>query len=125
MDKNKDSKTSVSLDTLDFLKRNVFNITDITRKNKLTEILDKFATEITEEVFVIQNAKNKDAKGVLVDLEFFQELLSYKEMLDQAYDKIIMEEAALRKDQKATLSLTDVFDDEDIDFDLLRKEIGD
>ncbi|MFS0644229.1 hypothetical protein [Siminovitchia sp. 179-K 8D1 HS] len=124
MDIENNFKSSVSLSTLDFLKSNVYNITDITRKNKLTEILDKFSKETTDEVFIIQNSKNKDAKGVFLDLEFFQELLMYKEVLDQALDNAVIKEASLRKDEKATLSLTDVFEDDDIDFDQLLKEIG-
>jgi len=117
-------KPSVSSNTLDFLKSNVYNVTDITRKKKLTEILDKFSSEVTDEVFIIQNAKNKNAKGAFLDLEFFEELLTYKESMEEALDHVIVEEAISRKNKEATLSLSDVFDEDDIDFDLLMSEIG-
>lgn len=117
-------KTTINSNTLHFLKSNVYNVTDITRKNKLTEILDRFSTEVTDEVYIIQNAKNKNAKGVFLDLEFFQELLAYKEAMDESFDYVIEQEALVRKDQEATLSLSDVFEDDDIDFELLLKEIG-
>ena len=119
------SKKTVSSDTLNFLKNNVYNITDVTRHNKLTEILDRFSEEVTDEVFIIQNAKNKNAKGAFLDLDYFEELLANKEALDNALDELIEEAAIQRLNSKATLSLHDVFDEDDIDFDQLMKEIGD
>ncbi len=125
MENENEPRSFVTSSTLDFLQNNVYNITDLTRSNKLTEILEKFSSEMTEEVFIVQNAKNKDAKGVFLDLEFFQELLKYKEVFDQSLDTVLLEEADARKNEEATLSLTDIFDDDEIDFDQLLKEIGD
>lgn len=119
------SKKAVSSDTLNFLKNNVYNITDVTRHNKLTEMLDCFSKEKTDEVFIIQNAKNKDAKGVFVDLDYFEELLASREAIDHALDHLIEKTTMQRLNSKATLSLTDVFDNGDIDFDQLMKEIED
>lgn len=119
------SKKAVSSDTLNFLKNNVYNITDVTRHNKLTEMLDCFSKEKTDEVFIIQNAKNKDAKGVFVDLDYFEELLASREAIDHALDHLIEKTTMQRLNSKATLSLTDVFDNDDIDFNQLMKEIED
>lgn len=77
--------------------------------------------ERNDEVFIIQNAKNKDAKGVFVDLEYFEELIASKEALDHFIEKTAMQ----RLNSEATLSLTDVFDNDDIDFEQLMKEIED
>ncbi|WP_438313171.1 hypothetical protein [Sporosarcina sp. FA9] len=119
------SKKTVSSDTLDFLKNNVYNITDVTRHNKLTEMLDRFSINETEEVFIIQNAKNKNAKGVFLDLKYFEELLATKEALDNALDEIIEDIAVQRMNSEANLSLKDVFAEDDIDFEQLMKEIED
>lgn len=120
----KGSKALITTGTLDFLKSNVYNVTDITRKNKLTEILDRFSSEVTDEVYIIQNAKNKNAKGAFLDLEFFQELLSYKEAMDEGLDYVMEQEALARKDLSVNSSLSDVFEVDDIDFDSLMQEIG-
>jgi hypothetical protein len=119
------SKKAVSSDTLSFLKNNVYNITDVTRHNKLTEMLELFSQEMTDEVFIIQNAKNKDAKGAFLDLDYFEDLLATKEALDNALDELVEETALQRKNSEATLSLHDVFTEDDIDFDQLMKEIED
>ena len=69
-------KKPITSTTLNFVRENVLSITDLTRTNKLSEILNRYAGEETEEVFIIQNNKNRDAIGVLVDLEHYQRLLS-------------------------------------------------
>ena len=103
----------------------MYNITDVTRHNKLTEMLDRFSAKETEEVFIIQNAKNKNAKGVFLDFEYFEELLATKEALDNALDEIIEDIAIKRMNSEAKLSLKDVFTEDDIDFEQLMKEIED
>lgn len=45
--------------TLNFLKTNVLSVTDLSRTKKLSEILDRFSNGVSDEVFVIQNAKRK------------------------------------------------------------------
>lgn len=109
---------------MDFLKSNVYNVTEVTRQKKLTEMLEKFSHGITEEIFIIQNAKNKEARAAFVDLNYFNQLLIYKEAIEEAMDLLIEEEAEVRKDELATVSLSEAFEVDDIDFDLLMKEIG-
>lgn len=125
MAKHNEASSSITVDTLNFVEKNILNVTDLTRTNKLAEILENFANDKTEEVYIIQNAKNKHAKGVFVDLEFFQELLRYKEMLEDSLDAVLLEEASKRINSEATLSLSDVFTEDEIDFDQLAKELGD
>lgn len=114
---------SIDAHMLDFLSNNVFSVTDITRRNKLTEILDEFSKKHSDEVYIIQNAKKKNAQGAFLDLDFFKELLVYKEAIDDALDQVILEEALLRKNEKVTLSLSDVFEEDDIDVNSLIKEL--
>lgn len=82
------------------------------------------SSEVTDEVYIIQNTKNKNAKGAFLDLEFFQELLSYKEAMDEGLDYVMEQEVIARKDHPANLSLSEVFEEDDIDFDSLTKELG-
>ncbi|MCO7177177.1 hypothetical protein ACFP7A_14140 [Sporolactobacillus kofuensis] len=118
-------KPSVTTDTLNFLRHNVYNVSDLTRKNKLTEILQKFV-QPTDEVFVIENAKNKEAKAAMIDLKYFEDLLRYKEAVDQAADQIIEEEAIKRlNDGTPKLKFTDAFSNDDFDFDEVIKESKD
>ncbi|MBP3038002.1 hypothetical protein J9303_00575 [Bacillaceae bacterium Marseille-Q3522] len=119
-------KPSISVDTINFLMKNVYNVSDLTRKNKLTEILQRFVKP-TEEVFIVQNAKNKDAQAALINLKYFEELLRIKEMMDQAIDQVAEKEAAdrLKKGKKEKFTLSDVLDDDDIDFDQLNLELKD
>ncbi|WAA12819.1 hypothetical protein [Fervidibacillus halotolerans] len=107
--------------TLDFLKKNVFNVTEISRTKKLSEILDRFSNGVSDEIFVIQNAKKKDALAVIIDLDYFKQLLQIKEVVESALDRIVMEDAQARKDKPANQTLSDVFDEEDINVDELMK----
>jgi len=117
-------KKQITSDTLNFLKSNVYNVTEVTRQKKLTEMLDHFSHGQSEEVFIIQNAKNKEARAAFVDLDYFNQLLTYKEAIEEAMDDLIEEEATLRRNEHATLSLSEAFDEDDIDFAALLKEIG-
>lgn len=116
-------RSTVSTDTLDFLRKNVYNVTDITRQKKLSEILDLYSGKVTDEVFVVQNGKKRNAQAVIVDLEYFKELLSIKEEVDQAFDQVLLEEASERVNHEANLGLSDVFDEEDIDVDSLLEQL--
>lgn len=116
-------RSTVSTDTLDFLRKNVYNVTDITRQKKLSEILDLYSGKVTDEVFVVQNGKKRNAQAVIVDLEYFKELLSIKEEVDQAFDQVLLEEASERINHEANLGLSDVFDEEDIDVDSLLEQL--
>ena len=116
-------RSTVSTDTLDFLRKNVYNVTDITRQKKLSEILDLYSGKVTDEVFVVQNGKKRNAQAVIVDLEYFKELLSIKEEVEQAFDQVLFEEASKRVNHEANLGLSDVFDEEDIDVDSLLEQL--
>nr|WP_234028506.1 hypothetical protein [Lentibacillus sp. Marseille-P4043] len=105
--------------TLDFLRKNVLNVTDLTRSNKLSEILDSFSNGMSDEVFVIQNGKKKDAQAVMVDFEYFEQLLHFKEILEESLDKVAIEEANTRANKPANNSLSDTFDKEDINMNEL------
>lgn len=113
----------ISTNMLDFLRKNVYSVTEITRQNKLSEILDLYSDNVTDEVFVIQNGKKKNAQAVIVDLEYFEELLALKEKVDQALDQTALEEASERTNHEANLTLSDVFDDDDIDVDSLLDQL--
>ncbi len=118
-------KPLISSSTISFLKGNVLNITDITRSNKLSEILNMYAGKETNEVFVIQNNKNRNAAGVLLDLEYYERLLKIEETIDQAIDDYMHRVAISRKDEKACLSLDKVIDGDDFDMDELLAALPD
>lgn len=106
---------------IEFLRNNVYNISEITRQNKLTEILNSFSGEKTEEVFIVQNSKSKDAQGALVDVEFLVELLEYKriflEALEDAKDEMVYETAIQRKNAPATKNIGQVAAQFDLSWD--------
>jgi len=108
-------KTSVSTNTLDFLKENVLTISDLTRTKKLTEILNSYADTVSQKIFIVQNSKNKKAQAVISDLEYFQELLKYKEAVDEAVEQLMYEVALERKDDAAEFSLAQIISDNGLD----------
>ncbi|AIF44539.1 hypothetical protein X953_16470 [Virgibacillus sp. SK37] len=120
---SKEGHPRVNTNMLDFLRKNVYSVTDITRQKKLTEILDLYSGEMTDEVFVIQNGKKKNAQAVIVDLEYFEKLLTIKEEVEQAVDQIVLQEASERVNDEANLSLADVFDEEDINIESLLHQL--
>jgi len=107
--------------TLNFLKTNVLSVTDISRTKKLSEILERFSNGVSDEVFVIQNAKKKDALAVVVDIDYFEQLLQIKEVVEEALDQIVMEEAYARKNKPVNQTLSDIFDEADINVNELMK----
>lgn len=110
-----DAGPKQAYDILDFIKKNVLNISEITRTTKLTQILDSYANKISDEFFVIQNTRNKEAAGVLSDLEYFQKLLMYEQAVESAIDEVIYEMALERKDDVADIHLGDVIDELNLD----------
>ena len=110
-------KTAMRADHLKFLKERVLNIQDITRSKKLTQILDSYAERVSDEVFVIQNDRKKDARAVIADLEYFEELLMYREAVEQAIDDGMDEVARERKDTIADIPLGQVVAGLDLDVD--------
>lgn len=118
------SKTRlVNSKTFNFLKENVLNVTDLTRSNRLSEILNKYAGEKTEEVYVIQNTKNRNAAGVLVDLEHYQDLIRMQELLEQTLDDYMYRIALERQGDDPSIPLTEVVEEGDFDFNELIKSI--
>lgn len=110
-------KKKVTRSTLNFLKDNVLGVTDLTRTNKLSEILNSFAGTESQEVFIIQNYKNKDATGVLIDLEHMDRLLAIEEMYERMVDDYMYHVALERKDEVADIPFESVITGEDLDVD--------
>lgn len=108
------TKGLVTSDVLQFVQNHVLSVTDLVRTKKLSEILDSYADTTSDEIYVVQNGKNKNAKAVLADLEYFQRLLKYQEIIEQAIDLHMLEMTLQRKNDVADLSLSDVLDSEDI-----------
>lgn len=100
---------------LDFIKNNVFGITDIKRGNRLNEILETYEHGANE-FYVVQSTQQK-GKAVIANLDLFRELLYAKEQLDAIYDAHMHEVMLERKNDVANISLQDALSDEDFDFD--------
>ena len=100
--------TTTRSDVLKFVKDHVLNISDLTRTSKLAEILELYADKTSDELFVVQNTRNKNGRAVIANLEFFEELLSYKEAVDEAIDQTMDRIALERKDEPADISLAQV-----------------
>ncbi|MFX4303714.1 hypothetical protein ACOJUR_15840 [Alicyclobacillus tolerans] len=111
---HKSTRSPVTSEVLQFVQDHVLSVTDLVRTKKLSEILDTYAEGTSDEVFVVQNGKNKNAKAVLADLEYFQRLLKYQEIVEHAIDLHMLEVTLQRKSDVADLSLSDVLEDEDI-----------
>jgi hypothetical protein len=106
-----------SADHLSFVREKVLSVSDLTRTKKLTEILNLYAADISEEVYVIQNSKNKKASAVISDLEYFQELLLVKEAVEDAVDQLIYDVAIDRKDDPADINLNQIIRGGNLDQD--------
>jgi hypothetical protein len=118
------AKHRVTTDVLKFLNERVLSVTQLTRKNKLTEILDSYSQEEkSTDVYVIQNTK-KPGKAVIADLSYFQELLAYKEAVDWALDHAIEEIALERKETIADIPLAQVIQDNQLDVDRIMKLVN-
>lgn len=114
-----DKKKRVESNTFSFIKDNVLTITDLTRSNKLSEILNHYAGKETSEVYVIQNSKNRDAVGVLVDMEHYQRLLRLQEIIEETTDAYLYRIALERKKDTAYIPLSEVVGDDDFDLNEL------
>lgn len=86
----------ITASMLEFIKNNVLSITDLTRSNKLSEILESYANRKSNEIFIVKNNRNRDAQGALIDIELLTELLTIRESVFEAADKLI-EEVALER----------------------------
>lgn len=68
------------------------NATDIADKRKLLEILYRFSAGTKEKTLLVQNRENPKEEGILISLEYFEELLSYKEAVQEVFDYLVEEE---------------------------------
>lgn len=107
--------TTTRSDVLKFVRDNVLNVSDLTRTSKLAEILELYAANASDELFVVQNTRNKKGRAVIADLQYFEELLHYKEAVDAAMDQIMDQIAVERKDEHADISLAQVITQLDLD----------
>lgn len=110
-------KKDNTLSHLEFLKDHVFGITDITRTNKLSEILNRFSGKETSEIYIIQNAKNKDAAAVLTDVEYFEHLLEIKNVFEGLVDAYMFQVATERQADVADIDLFQALQGEKFSFD--------
>ncbi len=108
-------------DSLRFLRERVLTVTDIMRTKKLTEILDEYSKGESEDVFVVENTRNKKAKAILLDFEYFERLLTYEEAIENTMDEMMYKKTLERKDQPATIDVVDVIDQLQLDVeDIIR-----
>jgi len=112
----------VTTDTLEFVQAHVLNVTDLVRTKKLSQILDSYADTKNTEIYIVQNDKRRNAKAVIVDLEYFEELLRYKETVEQVMDEEMVRVAVERKDDVADIPLEQVIGDDFI-FDEINAEM--
>lgn len=87
---------SISATMLEFVRDNVFSITELTRTNKLAEILDSFGNKKSNSIYIVKNGRNKDSQGALVDVEMLMELLVYRDAVEAAIDHIV-DRAAIQR----------------------------
>ena len=125
----KDERSVQSIaQTLNFLRQNVLNISDVTRKKKLTTILNSFAGTTSEEIFVVQNSKSKDAQGALIDVDYLLELLNYKaiveEYLGKSIDQMLVRTVQEREDAVATKTIGEVADQFELTWDDIMEAKG-
>jgi hypothetical protein len=99
-----------STDSLRFLRERVLTVTDIMRTKKLTEILDEYAKGESEDIFVVENTRNKNAKAILLDFEYFERLLMYEEAIEDTLDELMYKKALERMDHPTDIDLADVID---------------
>ncbi len=106
---------SLSVSTLDFIKNNVLSITDLTRSNKLSEILESYANTKSEDIYIVKNNRNRDAQGAIIDIELLAELLTLRDAVSEATDAIVENIAAERLDNfKPATSLSQALHDMDV-----------
>ncbi|OLN22271.1 hypothetical protein BTO30_11020 [Domibacillus antri] len=81
------------------MKVNTLYMNEVIGQKKLTEMLNRFSEGIMDEVFMIQNENNTNAKGVLINAGYFEELLAYQKAIDEVFDYLIKEEAITRENK--------------------------
>ena len=126
---DRDEKNVQSMvQTLNFLRKNVLNVSDVARTKKLTEILNSFAGTKSEEIFVVQNSKSKDAQGALIDIDYLLELLQYKvlfgETLEETANEMLIQTVQERQGAVATKTLGEVADQFNISWEEIAEAKG-
>jgi hypothetical protein len=104
----------ITSDILSFLNDHVLSVTQLIRTKKLAEILDSYSRNKSTDVYVIQNTK-KPGKAVIVELNHFQELLLYKEAVEQAIDQAAEEMALERLNATTDVPVAQVMQDYNLD----------
>lgn len=126
---DRDEKNVQSMvQTLNFLRKNVLNVSDVARTKKLTEILNSFAGTKSEEIFVVQNSKSKDAQGALIDIDYLLELLRYKAMFDDTLEdtanEMLIQTVQERQGSVATKTLGEVAEQFNISWEEITEAKG-
>lgn len=94
----------------------------------MTEVLNSFAGTKSEEIFVVQNSKNKDAQGALIDVDYLLELLQYKvlfdETLEETANEMLIQTVQERQGAVATKTLGEVAVQFNISSDVITEAKG-
>lgn len=114
-------KRAATSDMLAFVGENLLSVTDLTRTKKLSEILDNYSSSPSSEIYVVQNNKNKHSQAVVADLEYFKQLLEYKEAVDEAMDTYMYQVAKERQDDVADISFPQILEDENFELNEILK----
>lgn len=109
----------VTSKSLEFAKENTLSVTELTRTPKLTEILNKYAGNTSDEIYIISSNRNKDAVGVLVDYERFLRLLKAEEIIEEVIDNHMFQVALERQksQQEDHIPLSEVVQEDDFDIE--------
>ncbi|SFL68317.1 hypothetical protein SAMN03159341_108205 [Paenibacillus sp. 1_12] len=86
--------TGVPQDLLELILKNVITVSEVTRTEKLSEILDSYANKQNNDIYTLQNADNKQARGIVVDLDYFLELIYIKRLVEES-EHVSVDPAAL------------------------------
>ena len=103
----------LSTDVLQFVENHVFNVTELVHSGKLGQILDTFAETKNEAIYIVQSDGKKSAKAVIVDLEFFKELLEYREAVESAMDEHMRGIVQSRMNDPADVLLSELLSETD------------
>ncbi|MER1985262.1 MAG: hypothetical protein ABS948_05140 [Solibacillus sp.] len=80
------------------MEKNLIGLTELRRGNRVSELLDAYASH-SREIVVVQSTKHS-GKAVIVNLEYFNELVASKELCD-----LILKDKCIEKNPDSTISL--------------------
>ncbi|WP_240414951.1 hypothetical protein [Paenibacillus periandrae] len=98
--------TGVPLDLLNPILKNLINVSEVSRTEKLSEILDSYANKQNNDIYTIQNTGNKQARGIVVDLDYFLELIYIRRLVEES-DAVSVDPAALDSFKKTAIAKVD------------------